>query len=87
MLSYAVCSKKINNATVKFAIFSQQPSSPDICVNIAHIRSKTFCCLRKYIKFVKVSFQVLIKGTQCRFENLPTFPSSYENTTLKISLS
>ena len=46
---------------VKFAIFSQQPSSQDLCVNIAHIRSKTFHCVRKYLKFVKVSFQVLIK--------------------------
>ena len=61
MLSYAVCYKKIKNATAKFVVFSQQPSSQDLCVNIAHIRSKTFHCIRKYIKFVKVSFQVLIK--------------------------
>ena len=53
--------QKINNITVKFVVFSQQPSSQDLCVNIAHIGSKTFCCTRKYIKFVKVSFQVLIK--------------------------
>ena len=46
---------------VKFVIFSQQPSSQDLCVNIAHIRSKTCHCVRKYVKFVKVSFQVLIK--------------------------
>ena len=32
-----------------------------IFVNIAHIRSKTLRCIRKYVKFVKVSFQVLIK--------------------------
>ena len=61
MLSYAVCCEKINNATVKFVEFSQQPSSQDLNVNIAHIRSKTSSCVRKYIKFVKVSFQVLIK--------------------------
>ena len=53
--------KKINNAALKFLVYCQQPSSQDLCVNIAHIRSKTFCCVRKYIKFVKVSFQVLIK--------------------------
>ena len=29
-----------NNATVKLVVFSQQPSSQDLCVNIAHIRSK-----------------------------------------------
>ena len=46
---------------VKSVEFSQQPISQDLCVNIAHIRSKTFCCARKYIKFVKVSSQVLIK--------------------------
>ena len=46
---------------VKFVVFTQQPISQDLCVNIAHIRSKTFHCVRKYIKFVKVSFQVLIK--------------------------
>ena len=61
MLSYAVCYKKINNTMVKFVVFSEQSSSQDLCVNIAYIRSKTFCCVRKYIKFVKVSFQVLIK--------------------------
>ena len=61
MVCYALCYKKINNATVKFAVFSQQPSSQDICVYIAHIRRKTFCSIRKYIKFVKVSFRVLIK--------------------------
>ena len=53
--------KKINNTTVKFLVYCQQPSSQDLCVNIAHTRSKTFSCVRKYIKFVKVSFQVLIK--------------------------
>ena len=51
MLSYTVCYKKINNATVKFVVFSQQPSSPDLCVNIAHIGNETFCCVTKYIKF------------------------------------
>ena len=60
ILSFAVCYKKINNAMVKFVVFSQQPSSHDLCVNIVHIRSKTFCSVRKCIKFVKVSFQVLI---------------------------
>ena len=57
MLSYTVCYKKINIATVKLL----QPSSKDLDVNIAHIRSKSFRCVRKYIKFAKVSFQVLIK--------------------------
>ena len=47
---------------VKFIEFSQQPSSQDLYVNITHIRSKTFRCVRKYIKFAKVSFQVLITG-------------------------
>ena len=61
MLSYTVCYKKINIATVRFVAFSQQPSSKDLDVNIAHIRSKSFRCVRKYIKFAKVSFQVLIK--------------------------
>ena len=56
MLPYAVCYKKINNATVEFVVFCQQPSSLDLCVNIAHIRSKTFRCVRKYIKFVKSFF-------------------------------
>ena len=66
MLFYAVHYKKINNTTVKiFVVFSQQPSSQDLCVNIAHIRSKTFHCIRKYIKFVKVSFEVLIKWYMC----------------------
>ena len=46
---------------VKFVEFSQQHISQDLCVNIAHIRSKTFHCVRKYIKFVKVSSPVLIK--------------------------
>ena len=46
---------------VKFVVFPQQPNSQDLCVNIAHIRSKTFCCVRKHIKFVNLSFQVLIK--------------------------
>ena len=41
---------------VKFIIFSQQSSSQDLCANIADIRGKTFRCIRKYIKFVKVSF-------------------------------
>ena len=45
MLSYAVCCQKINNATVKLIIFSQQPSSQDLCVNISHFRSKTLCGL------------------------------------------
>ena len=58
MLSYAVCYKKINNSAVKFVLFSQQPSSQDLCVNIAHIRSKALGCVRKYIKFVEVFFQV-----------------------------
>ena len=43
--------KKVNNVAVKFVIFFQQLSSQDLCVNIAHIRSKTFYCVRKYIKF------------------------------------
>ena len=46
---------------VKFVVFSQKPSSQDLYVNTAHIRSKTFCCFWKYTTFVKVSFQVLIK--------------------------
>ena len=46
---------------VKFAIFFQQMSSQELCVNTAHMKSKTFCCVRKYIKFVKVYFEVLIK--------------------------
>ena len=62
MLSYAVCYKKIDNAMVKFVVFSQKPSSQDLYVNIAHIESKTCRCVRKYIKFVKVSFQDLING-------------------------
>ena len=49
------------NATVKFVVFSQQPSSQDFCVNVTHITSKTFRYVRKYIKFVKVSCHVLIK--------------------------
>ena len=52
---------KMNNAMVKFVLFYRQPSSQDLCVDIAHIRSKTFGCIRKYIKFVKVSFQVYMK--------------------------
>ena len=56
MLSYTVHYKKINNATVKFIVLSQQSSSQDLYINIAHIRSKTFHCVRKYIKFVKISF-------------------------------
>ena len=48
--------KKINNTTAKFVVFSQQPSSQDLFVTIAHIRSKTFRCVREYIKFLKVSF-------------------------------
>ena len=47
---------------VKFVVFSQQPSSQDLHVNIAYIRSKTFPCVRKYLQFVKVSFQFLITG-------------------------
>ena len=66
MLSYAVCFKKINNAVVKFVVFSQQPSSQDLCVNIAYIRSKAFCCVRKYIKFVKVFFKFLLNDI-CSF--------------------
>ena len=46
---------------VKVVVFTQQPISEDLYVNIALIRSKTFRCFRKYIKFVKVSFQVLIE--------------------------
>ena len=61
MFSYTVCYKKINNTMVKFVVFTQQPVSQDLYVNIALIRSKTFRCIRKYIKFVKVSFQVLIE--------------------------
>ena len=41
---------------VKSVEFSQQPISQDLCVNIAHIRSKNL----ENIKFVKVSFQVFI---------------------------
>ena len=44
---------------VKFVIFSKQPISQELCVNIMHIKSKTFRCFRKYIKFVKVSFQII----------------------------
>ena len=66
MLSYAVCFKKINNAVVKFVVFSQQPSSQDLCVNIAYIRSKAFRCVRKYIKFVKVFFKFLLNDI-CSF--------------------
>ena len=40
---------------------SQQLISPDFCLNIAHIRNKTFRFVIKHVKFVKVSFQVLIK--------------------------
>ena len=61
MLSYVVCYKKIHNATVKIVVFSQQPISQDLWVNIAHIRSKAFRCVRKYIKFAKVSYRVLVK--------------------------
>ena len=61
MLSYALCYKKIKNVTVKFALFFQQASPQDLCLNIAHITSKTFHCVEKYIKFVKVSFQVHFK--------------------------
>ena len=46
----------------KFAVISQQPSSQNLYVNIAHIRSKTFRYVRKYITSEKVSFQVLITG-------------------------
>ena len=60
MLSYAVHYKK-KTATVRFVVSCQQSSSQDLCVNIAHIRSKTLHCIRKYVKFLKVSFQVLIK--------------------------
>ena len=61
MLSYAVHYKKINNAIVEFVVFSQQPSSQDFYVNTARITNTAFPCVRKYTKFVKVSFQVLIK--------------------------
>ena len=61
MLSYAVCYKKINNTTIISVKFSQQPISPHLCVNIAHIWNKTFRYVIEYVKFVKVSFQVLIK--------------------------
>ena len=54
------CIIKIN-ATVKFVAFCQQPSSQDLCVTAAHIRSKAFRYVGKYIRFVKVPFQVLIK--------------------------
>ena len=47
-----MCYKKVNNATIKFAVFSQQTSFQNLCVNIAHIRSKSFHCVRKYTKFV-----------------------------------
>ena len=57
MFSYAMCYKKVNNATVKFEVFSQEPISQDLCVNSAHIRSKTFRCVRKYTKFVNASFK------------------------------
>lgn len=40
---------------------SQQLISPDFCLNIAHIRNKTFRYVIEYIKFVKVPFQVLMK--------------------------
>ena len=36
-------------------------------------------CFTKFLK------QLLVKGTQCSFENLPLSPSSYENNMLKIS--
>ena len=35
----------IKNATVKFVVFYQQPSSQDPCVNIAHIRTRYFAAL------------------------------------------
>ena len=54
------CIIKIN-ATVTFVAFCQQPSSQDLCVTAAHIRSKAFRYVGKYIRFVKVPFQVLIK--------------------------
>ena len=54
------CIRKIN-ATVKFVAFCQQPSSQDLCVTAAHIRSKPFRYVGKYIRFFKVPFQVLIK--------------------------
>ena len=44
------------------------PSSQGLCVNIAHIRSKTFCCSRKYREFVEVSFQVLQKNHVADFQ-------------------
>ena len=50
---------KIKNAVVKFVLFYRQPSSQDLCVDIARIRSKTFGCIRKYIKFVKVFFKFI----------------------------
>ena len=65
LLMYLECSpsqcviKKINNAVVKFVIISQQTSSEDLCVNIAHIKNEAFCCNRKYTKFVRVSFQFI----------------------------
>ena len=68
LLIYLECSpaqcfiKKINIATIKFVEFCQQPSPKDLPINIANFRIKPFCCIRKYIKFIKVSFQVLIKG-------------------------
>ena len=40
---------------------SQQLSSPDFCLNIAHIRNETFRFVIKHVKFLRVSFQVLIK--------------------------
>ena len=89
MLSYAVCYKK-NNATVKFVVFCWQPSSQDLCVNIAHIRSKTFRCVRKYIKLVKVSFQVLIKwytlGSYELFSSSVQYLFLYKRNTLKAKL-
>ena len=60
--------QQIKSATVKFALSFWQPSSQDLSVNITHIRSKTFHCVRKYIKFVKVSFQVLIKRYMLKFK-------------------
>ena len=53
----------IKNKQRNISSNKQQPSSQDLCVNIVHTRSTTLRCVRKYIKFVKVYFQVLLNDT------------------------
>ena len=42
MLSYEVCYKKIDNAMVKCAVFSQESSSQDLYANIAQLEVRHF---------------------------------------------